>query len=215
MNLKLFTPQIRSVIKDSETACIGMHRHCLDIDIFFDCFLDDLSLSCVKIIEKYKIKEALYKASDSVIQRKKRNKNCSKKFDKSLVRLFKNCWESSQEMFGFDYIPPEIVFLNFLDVDIAPKAIRDVVLIDKNLVQDIVSEITFSLSDVDISLIESIESIESKTPFSRDKEIIDMFEENEVLSQFAENLNINGNLNTKDSSLAFNRKANTNLNNNI
>jgi len=206
MNLKLFTPQIRSVIKDSETACIGMHRHCLDIDIFFDCFLDDLSLSCVKIIEKYKIKEALYKASDSVIQRKKRNKNCSKKFDKSLVRLFKNCWESSQEMFGFDYIPPEIVFLNFLDVDIAPKAIRDVVLIDKDLVQDIVSEITFSLSDVDISLIESIESIESQTPFSRDKEIIDMFEENEVLSQFAENLNIKAVNNKFDKIVDFDDK---------
>lgn len=35
------------------------------------------------------------------------------------------------------------------------------------------------------------------------------------LGDAAENLNINGNLNTKDSSLAFNRKANTNLNNNF
>lgn len=35
------------------------------------------------------------------------------------------------------------------------------------------------------------------------------------LTDASENLNINGNLNTKDSSLAFNRRANTNLNNNF
>ena len=35
------------------------------------------------------------------------------------------------------------------------------------------------------------------------------------LADAAENLNINGNLNTKDSSLAFNRRSNTNLNNNF
>lgn len=35
------------------------------------------------------------------------------------------------------------------------------------------------------------------------------------LADAAENFNINGNLNTKDSSLAFNRKSNTNLNNNF
>ena len=206
MNLNLFTPQIRSVIQESETACINMHRHCLDIDIFFDCFLDDLSLSCSKIIEKYKLKDALYKASDSVIERKKQNKNCSKKYDKALSGFFNNCWESAQEMFGFDYIPPEIVFLNFLDVDIAPKAVRDVILVDEDLVQNLVSEITFSLSDVDISLIESIGSIESQTPLSRDKEIIDMFEENEVLSQFAENLNIKAVNNKFDKIVDFDDK---------
>lgn len=186
IDIKLFTPQIRNVIKASQEAAVAMHRHCVDIDIFFDCFLDNLSLSCVSLFEKYNIKESLFSNSDSVILKKKRNKNCSDKFCKNLERFFSNCKESAFDMYGLDYIPPEIIFLNFFDVDLGPKAMQEI-RSQEDLVDNIITDVTFSLNDVDISL---IRPEEDQTNPLANSHTLDMYEENQILSQFAENLNI-------------------------
>lgn len=181
-----FTPQIDGVIENSKNTAISMHRHCVDIDIFFDCFLDDLSLSCLRLLEKYNIKNLLFEASDKVIMSKKKNKNCSDSFDMKLKTFLQNCKTSAYEMYDLDYVPPEIVFLNFLDVDIAPKAMQDIIK-DQDLVDKIITEITFWLNDVEISLLESGLNMQ-KLP--KEAGVLEMYEENPILSQFAENLNI-------------------------
>ena len=186
MNKIKLTPQMEGVITKSKETALMMHRHCVDIDLFFDCFMENLSLSCSVLLDKFEIKQALFDASDEVMYSKKKTKLCSDKLDKKLKNFFENCEESCVELFGIDYIPPEIIFMHFLDVDIAPKAIREVVLSDKALTDDIITDITFSLSDVDISIIDGPEKKQNiKTSNS-----LDMFEDNKILSQFAENLNI-------------------------
>jgi ATP-dependent Clp protease ATP-binding subunit ClpC len=183
---KIFTPQIIGILKTSQSTALSMNRHCVDIDIFFDCFLDDLSLSCDQILEKYNIKQSLYDSSDAVIKNKKENKNVSDKIDKKLLRFFENCYESATSMYHMDYIPPEVIFLNFLDSDLGPKAMKPIIE-NELLVDEIITEITFSLNDVDLSLINGPLKLEKTQDGLRS---LDMFKDNAILSQFAENLNI-------------------------
>lgn len=199
-----FTPQTKGVIKLAKETAILMHRHCVDVDLFFDCFMGRLSLSCSVLLDKYKIKESLFNASDEVMYKKKRTKKCGDSFHKDLKTLFKNSSESSVEMYGiYDYVPPEVIFLNFLDSDIAPTAVRSVILSNPELVDDLITDITFSLSDVDSSLI--IKGAE-KSVIGNSCEILDMFEENKTLSQFADNLNIKAINNEFDKIVDFDDK---------
>jgi ATP-dependent Clp protease ATP-binding subunit ClpA len=186
MNTTPFTPQTLNVINNAQKAAISMHRYCVDIDIFFDCFLDDLGLSCGRLLEKYDIKNLLYRESDKVILSKKRNKKCSDNFHRDLIQFFENCCESAVEMYNLDYVPPEVIFLNFLDTDLCPKAMK-VIIEDKDLVDSLITEITFWLNDVDISLLEKEPSEKNSFDHTR---TLEMFEDNPILSQFAENLNI-------------------------
>ena len=181
-----FTPQLEGIIKNSKETAIAMHRHCVDIDLFFDCFLDDLSMSCLRLLEKYNIKKQLFESSDSIIMRKQKNKNCSDNLCPKLKTFFDNCRSSAFEMYDLDYVPTEIVFLNFLDADLAPAAMKEIIQ-NEGLVDKIITEITFWLNDVDISVIEGGLDIK-KSP--EDCFTLEMFEENPILSQFAENLNI-------------------------
>ena len=149
--------------------------------------------------------EALKKAREA---KKKKTKNCSSNHCKDLVQFFNNCCESASEMFGLDYVPPEIVFLNFLDIDLAPKAVSSVILKDKDLVDKLITEITFSLSDVDISMLSLLEEEISNSLLTANNESkkLEMFKDNEVLSQFAENLNIKASNNKFDKIVDFDDK---------
>jgi ATP-dependent Clp protease ATP-binding subunit ClpC len=181
-----FTPQTLLILENAKKTALSMHRHCVDIDIFFDCFLDDLSLSCLNIIEKFNLKQTLFSSSDQVMLGKKQNKTCSSKFSGKLEKFLENCEESASEMYGLDYIPPEVIFLNFLDSELGPKAMKPVIE-DESLVDKIVTDVTFSLNDIDMSLLEQV--VNTEKTFKKSK-TLEMFEDNEILSQFAENLNI-------------------------
>ncbi len=202
MNEIKLTPQIEGVICKSRETALMMHRHCVDIDLFFDSFIENLSLSCSVIFEKFDLKQKLFDASDEVMYSKKKTKKCSDKLDKNLKKFFENCKESCSDLFGIDYIPPEVVFMHFLDVDLAPKAIKNTILKDKDLVDSIITDITFSLSDAEISMLEDVMNIDKPIV----KNNLDMFEENEVLSQFAENLNLKALNNEFDKIVDFDDK---------
>ena len=187
MNKITLTPHIQGVIENAKKTSLMMHRHCVDMDLFFYSFMEDLSLSCSVLLDKYELRHRLLNASEEVLYKKRKNKTCSDKFDKKLILFFDNCVESCRDAFGIDYLPPEVIFMHFLDVGLAPHAIKKVILSDEELVNRIITDVTFSLSDVDVS--SAIAEL-NKNGETEDNLNLDMFHENTILSQFAENLNL-------------------------
>ncbi len=75
-----FTPQIRSVFKESSDLSLSLKRNGVDMDLFFHCFTNDLSLSCFTLLDKYGCIEHLKLASAKVLAKKKETKSVSSKF---------------------------------------------------------------------------------------------------------------------------------------
>ena len=75
-----FTPQIRSVFEKSRDLSLDLKRNGVDMDIFFHCFIHDLSLSCQTILDKYRCLDALKLASTKVMSKKKETKVISKRY---------------------------------------------------------------------------------------------------------------------------------------
>ena len=107
-----FTPQIRSVFKESSDLSLTLKRNGVDMDLFFHCFINDLSLSCFTILDKYSCIEPLKLASAKIISKKKETKSISSKFTPKFNKFIGYCEETQIDFFQCDYIPPEIILLN-------------------------------------------------------------------------------------------------------
>ena len=46
------TPHIEGVLEDTKNLCGVLGRNGADIDLFFHCFINDLSLSCFLFLKK-------------------------------------------------------------------------------------------------------------------------------------------------------------------
>jgi len=183
-----FTPQLRSVLQKSKELALTCERNGVDMDIFFHCFLDDLSLSCEALLGNLDLLEELHLASMTVIANKKPTKTVSKNFTPKFTKFLQNCEKLQQDLFDGDYISPEIVLINLLNGSCMPKAIQEV--FSQELVDELIDDIT--------SFCQDTYSIQKSSPNSwlseDDEETMenwaDMFEPNPILDQFAENLNI-------------------------
>lgn len=192
MEKKLLTPQIRRVLNSASNKALMLHRNGVDLDIFFDSFMEDLSLSCDFILSKNNLVELLSDSSEEVISKKRKTKKCSDHLTPKLKKFLDNCLTLTKDLCGHqDYIPPEVILLEFCDIDYMPKAFLENVEPDSGAYDDLISDITFFLSDReyikdfwedDFGM--SADQIPVET-----KETHMPFEDNEILSQFAENLN--------------------------
>ena len=70
------TPHIEGVLQKAQELSVLLKRNGVDVDLFFHCFLNDLSLSCSSILKRVDIdpKEWL-KESRHVLNKKRENKN--------------------------------------------------------------------------------------------------------------------------------------------
>jgi ATP-dependent Clp protease ATP-binding subunit ClpC len=183
-----FTAGIEGVILNSKKTTKELHRHNLDLDILFDSFISNLSLSCFSILHKYSLVDILKYESALVIDSKKKTKNCSSRYSPKVREFFRNCSETAHEVYDLDYIPPEVLLINFFNMDTMPKCIEELDSdISDSILADIITDVTLFIKDSDFSL-------EEEFPEEEDVEypdnLIDMFEDNKILSEFAENLNI-------------------------
>jgi len=184
MNSLPFTPQIRSVFNQSQDLSLELQRSGVDLDIFFHCFIHNLSLSCETILDRYDLIEPLQLSSTNILTKKKPTKTVSGKFTPKLNKFVDNC-ERMQDLFKGDYITPEVVLLNFLNEDYCPKAFREVV--DNEMISELISDITLFSKDKELEDFSDtfLDSITDSSP----ENWVDMFDDNPILDEFAENLN--------------------------
>jgi ATP-dependent Clp protease ATP-binding subunit ClpC len=183
------TPHIQGVINASKQMAEELQRDGVDIDILFECFLKNLSLSCTSIFEKAKIPKEIFLLSKEVILKKRAGKKVSTRLRNDVQKFFSHCDILTKQVLNLDYIPPEVLLMVFFDKDICPKAIKHVLSFTEEKSSNIVTSILREAAIIvkDFNLLEDEEfSEEDEVP----EDWIDMFDENPILSQFAENLNI-------------------------
>ena len=197
------TPQIESVFQKAQDLAIRLERNGVDLDLFFHCFIQDLSLSCETILNKYDCINALQFSSTAVLERKRPNKVVSSKYTSKLNQFIDNCKVVQTELFELDYISPEVILLNFFNEDFIPKALLEVLDIDD--ISSLISDITKFSKDEDFEL-EGGEDGLDDLDLSRSVDWVDMFDENPILDQFAENLNAKAAKNDFDKIVDFDDK---------
>jgi ATP-dependent Clp protease ATP-binding subunit ClpA len=186
MNDLPFTPQLVSILKNAQDLNEHLGRNKVDLDIFFFSFMSDLSLSCENILGKYDAVEALRIAAKVAVKNKKPNKEVSRQYSSKLCQLIDHCEFIQRDLFDFDYISTESMLLCMLSEDYTPKALAEV--LDKDDREELISDISLFLKDEE----------ELELEFSFEDEDLDMsmgnwigmFDENDILDQFAENLNL-------------------------
>jgi len=197
------TPQIKSVFQKSQELAIRLDRNGVDLDLFFHCFIQDLSLSCETILDKYDCVDALILSSTKVLERKRPNKVVSSKYTSKLNDFIDNCKVVQAELFELDYVTPEIILLNFFNEDCLPKALLGVLDIDD--ITGLISDITLFSKDEDFDDNYDEDVLSDLTPLSTEN-WVDMFDSNPILDQFAENLNAKAAKNEFDKIVDFDDK---------
>ena len=185
------TPHIEGVLEKSQDLSVILKRNGVDIDLFFHCFLSDLSLSCSSIFKKVHVdpKEWL-KESRNFLSKKRENKNVTKTVKTDVRKLLATASGIAEENFELDYIPPEVILMVFFDKAHSPKVIKKLYP-SKNKKADatvlgFITECSLAVKDFDLEELNSPLEQEPETP----DHWIDMFDKNPILSQFAENLNL-------------------------
>ena len=185
------TPHIEGVLEKSQDLSIILERNGVDIDLFFHCFLNDLSLSCSSIFKKVLIdpKEWL-KESRYFLSKKRKNKNIKRTVKTDVRKLLAAAEAIAEENFDLDYIPPEIILMVFFDKLHSSKVIKKLYP-DKNKKADdtvllFITECSLAVKDFELEDISGPLEQEPEAP----DHWIDMFDSNQILSQFAENLNL-------------------------
>ena len=183
------TPHIEGVLEKTKELSVILHRNGADIDLFFHCFLNDLSQSCSSIFKKVNVDpKNLLKESREVLRKKRKNKNSVKSLKTEIRKFLKEADRVSKENFELDYIPPEVALMMFFDKNHSPKVIKKLYPEgDKgadSIIFGFITECSLTIKDFDMP--DHLSSITIETP----DDWIDMFDKNEILSQFAENLNL-------------------------
>ena len=189
------TPHIQGVLHRAGLLATLLKRNGVDIDLFFHCFINDLSLSCRAAFKNLGLPiEDFLEVSDKVVTAKRKNKNISASPKADVKRLLKEAEIIATSQLDLDYISPEIILMAFFDEDHCPKVIKNYLPKDKKasdkLVVNIVMECSSIAKDLDLGGREAALLSEESNPENAPEHWIDMFEENEILSQFAENLNL-------------------------
>ncbi len=197
------TPQIKSVFQKSQELAIRLGRNGVDLDLLFHCFIQDLSLSCETIFNKYDCVDALKLSSAKVLERKRPNKVISSKYTSKLNKFIDNCKTVQVELFELDYVTPEIVLLNFFNEDCLPKALLEVLDVDD--AEGLISDITKFSKDEGFEE-DYEEEILSDLKQSSTEKWVDMFDSNPILDEFAENLNAKAAQNEFDKIVDFDDK---------
>jgi len=181
-----FTPDINGVIANAKEIAKELHRQNVDLDILFHCFISDLSLSCSHILNQHGLVESLLLESSIVMEAKKKTKHCSTNFDKKTLNFFQYCENTAANLFKLDYIPPEVLLINFFNPESLPKCAKEIY--SQDLLEDLIQDVTLFIKDSD-DFINPTDQ-DSVLDLDMPETLMDMFDENTILSEFAENLNM-------------------------
>ena len=199
------TPHIEGVLEKTKELAGILERNGADVDLFFHCFLSNLGQSCSSIFKKLNVDpKDLIKESRSVLNKKRKNKNTNKILKTDVRKLLKEAQRISTENFELDYIPPEVILMVFFDDVHCPKVIKNIFPKGDEASDEIflgfITECSLIVKDFDPEETSSFMNVQ--TP----EDWIDMFDKNEILSQFAENLNLKALNNEFDKIVDFDGK---------
>ncbi len=188
-NLPL-TPHLERVLEKAKDLSLVVKRNGVDVDLFFHCFINDLAHSCVSIFKNLRLDpQILLVESRDVLIKKRENKNPTRRLKADIRKLLKDAEDIAENTFGLDYLPPEVILLTFFDDTHCPKAIKSAYPKGDEeadaIVLALITECSLAIKDVEPEAMSSSFEFE-KAP----EDWIDMFDKNEILSQFAENLNL-------------------------
>ncbi len=199
MQLNKYLPETIFIFEKSKQLAQELEHKNVGVDLFAATFLSHLSLGCLTIIRDHSMLSGLIKESIELVN-KKQGKQQNKKigFTPKLRKFIESCEEVSFEIFGLDYVAPEIIFVNLMSPEFATPVFKKT-FFDLNgnyneLADGIIYRTTAYLKDEENELFSMNPFVQKKEEFEMNEEthseLLDMFSENEVLSQFAENLNI-------------------------
>lgn len=197
MELKNYLQQTIGIFNKSKEAAKKLSFKSVDIELFSAIFFSNFNLGCATIVGDSDLMKELSKTSFLNLERKKQYKDYDKeiKFTPKLKKFLAHCEDISFNIFNLDYVAPEVIFLGFLDYNFSTPAIKSFFFeggLHNDTAEDLIYRTTAYLKDEDTELF-------SPKPFLEDMElqeqpeqlqVLDMFNDNDVLSQFAENLNI-------------------------
>tara|TARA_R110002110_G_scaffold25106_3_gene93280 strand:- start:436 stop:2757 length:2322 start_codon:yes stop_codon:yes gene_type:complete len=187
------TPQTQGIIEDAKNLATLLERDGVDIDLFFYEFLRKKTAFINRFLEKYDLVDALESVSQEIAFSKKPTKKTSTRIREDVFSVISDASRLAIDSFGLDYIPPECIFLSFFS-DHQPKALK---IFNKKepeafsvFFDGLVQEFTVYCLDAPTPDDPSFEeSGEGGRGIDTPEDWIDMFDDNPILSQFAENLN--------------------------
>ena len=201
------TPHLEGVLQKSKDLSLILKRNGVDVDLFFHCFLNDLSQSCKSIFKNVRVDpNELLMESRRVLSKKRRNKTPTKKLKTDLRKFLFAAETIAKENFELDYLSPEIILLTFFDALHCPRALKKTYPQgDKeadSTVFAIITECSLAVKDFQPDAGDKALDLHTDTP----DDWIDMFNKNVILSQFAENLNLKAANNEFDKIVDFDGK---------
>jgi ATP-dependent Clp protease ATP-binding subunit ClpC len=193
------TNHLRTVIKKAGKLALDVGRNGVDENILLYSLLTFPSLSFANILEKSKFPaEELQSIVTETLNGKKKSDFPSDHLTAKSKAILNTAEVFCRESFDIDYIPHEIVFLSYFSEGNLPPAIKK--LYKNNNSQEIIkNDMSIRLFEVtalhvkdleEDELIEQIEFESQSNEGNESEEFCEMFEDNPILSQFAENLNM-------------------------
>lgn len=208
------TNHLRTAIKKAGKLALDVGRNGVDENILLYSLLTFPSLSFANILEKSKFPaEELQSIVTEILNGKKKSDFPSDHLTTKSKEILKTAEIFCRDSFDIDYIPHEIVFLSyFSEANITP-AIKK--LYKSNSSEEIIKndlsirlfEVTaFHVKDLEEESTEDVEFESQTNEGNESEEFCEMFEENPILSQFAENLNMKASSGAFESIVDFDNK---------
>lgn len=199
MEIEKYLPTTIGVLKESKEVAQKLNLKNVDIDVFTAVFLDNLSLGCISIIQDIPLIERMIDVAFKKINSKTQyeyRENIS--LTPKLKKFLESCESIAFDTLNLDYLAPEVIFVNLLSPEFAPKFMRDIFLEDghyNELADTIIFRTTAYLTDdqsesFEVNFGDHFSDYKTEETGRNEKLFLDMFSDNEILSQFAENLNI-------------------------
>ena len=191
------TNQLQANLERAKKLAISLGKNAINPDLVLYTLLTFPSLGCSAIWDHCGLDiEGLQSAVTDEINSKKPAKSPSDHFAPKTKLLFSIAENLCAGSFGIDYLAPEVLFLCFFSEDFAPKSFKKFFgkssmeeVTDMDEVKKLFESTALYLRDYDFEQREEIEEDFSEEG-NLSENCLDMFDENKILSQFAENLNL-------------------------
>ena len=191
--------QLQSNIERAKTLALNLGKNGVNPDIILYTLLTFPSMGGASIFNDSGFdQEGLQEAIADEINVKSQSKNPSNHITPKTKKLFEMAEKLAIESFGMDYISSEVLILCFFSEEFAPKCFKkffglstleEITAIDQ--IQNLFQSTAMFLRDMDFEQeANDGSSCVINEEGNMSDECLDMFTENTILSQFAENLNL-------------------------
>ena len=176
----------------------------VDLDVFSAVFFDNMSLGCVMVIDDPQlIHELIEESFDKINNKTQHEFRENIQFTPKLKKFIDACENLALELFELDYVAPEVILLNLIAPDFATPILKKRFFNTdgsyNDLANDLIWKATCYLKDEDEEFLSMLKADSSNEALNlviqedlpdTELDILEMFSDNKILSEFGENLNI-------------------------